>query len=165
MPYQNISASLSPADITAINTALETIEQKLPFLINLTPDERRSLFKMGDKSLAFVNNSVTAAKTNPGILPANFDTEEFNRDYELAMNLSELLTRLQQLTEKVDDTLLAVGSEAMNSSLAVYDYVKTGAKTTPGLKTVAEQLKERFKGIKGRVNRNPSNESSTGKPE
>ncbi len=57
---------------------------------------------------------------------------------------------MRQITEQVDDTLLAVGSEAMSSSLTVYDYVKTAAKKTPGLKTVAEQLGERFKAIKGR---------------
>jgi hypothetical protein len=58
---------------------------------------------------------------------------------------------MRQLTEQVDDTLLAVGSDAMTSSLTVYDYVKTAAKKTPGLKTIAEQLGERFKAIKGRT--------------
>lgn len=33
-------------------------------------------------------------------------------------------------------------------SLTVYDYVKTAAKKTPGLKTLAEQLGERFKAIR-----------------
>ena len=43
---------------------------------------------------------------------------------------------------------MAVGSEAMTSSLTVYDYVKTAAKKTPGFKSLAEQLGERFKAIK-----------------
>ncbi|MEQ9553487.1 MAG: hypothetical protein RIM23_28175 [Coleofasciculus sp. G3-WIS-01] len=160
MPYQNISASLSDTDIEEINIALQTIEQKLPFLINLSPKERHDLYKMGDKSLAFVNNSLNAAQSNPGILPANFSTEEFERDYQLALRLSELLIRLEQLTEKVDDTLIAVGSEAMKTSLTVYDYVKMASKTTPGLKSVAEQLKERFKGVKTRGNGSSSGEES-----
>jgi len=57
---------------------------------------------------------------------------------------------MRQITEQVDDTLQAVGSEAMSSSLTVYNYVKTASKTTPSLKTLAEQLGERFKAIKGR---------------
>jgi hypothetical protein len=105
---------------------------------------------MGDKSLAFVNNSITAAQSNREILPATFDVEELVQDYQLAAALTELLTSMQQLSEQVDDTLMAVGSEAMTSSLTVYDYVKTASKKTPGLKTVAEQLGERFKAIKGR---------------
>jgi hypothetical protein len=45
---------------------------------------------MGDKSLAFVNNSVTAAQSNREILPATFDVEELVRDYQLASALTEL---------------------------------------------------------------------------
>jgi hypothetical protein len=148
MPYQNVTATLSEADIKEIKAALQTIQKKLPFLISLNVDERRKLFKMGDKSLAFVNNSLTAAQSNRDILPASFDLEEFARDYQLVAALTELLLGLQQLTEQVDDTLMAVGSEVMTSSLTVYDYVKTAAKKTPGLKTLAEQLGERFKAIK-----------------
>ncbi|ACC79204.1 MULTISPECIES: hypothetical protein [Nostoc] len=150
MAYQNIAATLSPQDIQEIKAALQTVQKKMPFLITLSTEERRKLVKMGDKSLAFVNNSITAAQSNREILPATFDVEELVQDYQLAAALTELLTSMQQLTEQVDDTLMAVGSEAMTSSLTVYDYVKTASKKTPGLKTVAEQLGERFKAIKGR---------------
>jgi hypothetical protein len=150
MAYQNITASLSPQDIQEIRAALQKVQQKLPFLVTLSAEERRKLVKMGDKSLAFVNNSVTAAQSNREILPATFDVDELVRDYQLTAALTELLISIQQLSEQVDDTLMAVGSEAMTSSLTVYDYVKTASKKTPGLKTVAEQLGERFKAIKGR---------------
>jgi len=150
MAYQNIAAALSPQDIQEIKAALQTVQKKMPFLITLSTEERRKLVKMGDKSLAFVNNSVTAAQSNREILPATFDIEELVQDYQLATALTELLISMQQLTEQVDDTLMAVGSEAMTGSLTVYDYVKTASKKTPGLKTVAEQLGERFKAIRGR---------------
>jgi hypothetical protein len=65
MPYQNISANLPDADLQDIKAALQTIQQKLPFLITLNVEERRKLFKMGDKSLAFVKNSLVAAQSNP----------------------------------------------------------------------------------------------------
>ena len=150
MPYQNITATLAEADIQAIKAAMETIEQKLPFLITLTAEERRKLYKMGSKSLSFVNNSLTVAQSNQDILPASFDLDEFMRDYQLSAALTELLFSLKQLTEKVDDTLMAVSSEAMSSSLTVYDYIKTAAKKTPGLKIMAEQLGERFKAIRSK---------------
>ncbi|RCJ37533.1 hypothetical protein A6769_11550 [Nostoc punctiforme NIES-2108] len=156
MAYQNIAASLSPQDIQEIKAALQTVQKKMPFLITLSTEERRKLVKMGDKSLAFVNNSITAAQSNREILPATFDVEELVQDYQLAAALTELLTSMQQLTEQVDDTLMAVGSEAMTSSLTVYDYVKTASKKTPGLKIVAEQLGERFKAIgKGKSAKTP----------
>ncbi len=145
MPYQAISAALSEAQLQEIKTAIATIRSNMPFLISLTVDERRKRFKMGDKSLAFVSNSLSVTQNNPEVVPSNFDIAEFNKDYQLTTSLTEILTLLQQLTEEVDDTLLAVGSESMASSLLVYDYVKTAAKHAPGLKSVADQLGERFK--------------------
>jgi hypothetical protein len=147
MPYTHVSASLSDNDLQEIKDALNKLHEKLPFLIHLTPEERRSIIKMGDKSHAFVNNSLTAAQTNPEILPSNFDLDEFIRDYQLTTTLGEIHIGLKQLFEKVDDTLLAVGSESMSSSLTVYEYVKTAAKRTPGLKAIADQLSTRFKAI------------------
>ncbi|BBD66583.1 hypothetical protein NIES4072_61470 [Nostoc commune NIES-4072] len=106
MSYQNIAAALSPQDIQEIKAALQKIQQKMPFLVTLSTEERRKLVKMGDKSLAFVNNSVTAAQSNREILPATFEVEELVRDYQLATALTEVLISMQQLTEQVDDTIL-----------------------------------------------------------
>lgn len=145
MDYRNIDAELSTDDLSEIKTAIHTIEEHLPFLIHLSVKDRRRFVKMGDKSLAFVMNSLSVAHANPEILPLNFDVDGLDRDYALSRNLLEVLTGLKQLTEQVDDTLLAVGSEAMTSSLSIYDYVKTAAKRKPGLKGLAEQLGERFK--------------------
>jgi len=151
MSYQNISAQLTETDLQEIQTALATIEAKLPFLVHLSVEERRKLFKMGNKSLAFVSNSLTAAQANRDILPNRFDLDEFSRDYQLATALTDVHFRLQQLTEKVDDTLMAVSSEAMTSGLIVYDYVKTAAKNTPGLKAIADQLSDRFKATRAKA--------------
>jgi len=145
MPYQNIQATLSEADLQAIKAALTTIQQKMPFLVMLTIEERRRLYKMGDKSLAFVTNSLKAAQNNPQILPASFELSAYAQDCDLAGALTEILQQLHQLEEQVDDTLMAVGAEAMATSLSVYDYAKAAAKTQPGLKSVTEQLGERFK--------------------
>ncbi|WNZ22023.1 hypothetical protein HJG54_03510 [Leptolyngbya sp. NK1-12] len=148
MPYSDINTTLTDAELQEIKQAIATIQQKLPFLITLSAEERKRLYKMGDKRLAFVQNSLSVAQSNRNILPASFDLEGFANDYRLASNLSELLMLLRQLTEQVDDTLMAVSSEAMSSSLTVYDYVKTAAKKTPGLKAIAEQLGSLFKAIK-----------------
>lgn len=150
MPYQSISATLSDERLKEIKAAIATIQSQMPFLISLTADERRKLFKMGDKSLAFVSNSVTVTQNNAEVVPASFDITEFTKDYQLAVALTEVLGLLEQLTEQVDDTLMAVGSESITSSLLIYDYVKTAAKHKPGLKSVADQLGERFKAMGNR---------------
>jgi hypothetical protein len=141
---------LSDQDLQQIKQAIDLIQAKLPFLVTLSAEERKRLYKMGDKRIAFVQNSLSAAQSNPNILPASFDLNYFNQRYQMAVRLNEVLMRLQQLHEQVDDTVLAMGSEAMTHSLTVYDYVKTAAKKTPGLKGIAEQLGTLFKAIRSK---------------
>ncbi len=150
MSYSNISAALPQADVDAIKAAIVTINSKLPFLISLTKDERKTLYKMGPKSIDFVQDSLRVAQNNTDIIPASFNTPEFAKDVNLAVPLSELALLIAQLNEKLSDTSMAVGSEAMRTSLEVYDYAKTAAKRKPGLKSVVDELGRRFKeqGIK-----------------
>lgn len=144
MPYQNIDATLSAADLQAVRDAFAVILQKLPFLVNLTIDERKAIFKTGPDSLSFVQNALTAAQANPAILPVSFSTPAFRRDIDLFAALTEINTLAASLASQIDDTRVAVGGEAMQQAAQVYNYVKTAAKTTPGLKPIADQLGERF---------------------
>nr|VFJ57116.1 MAG: hypothetical protein BECKDK2373B_GA0170837_106322 [Candidatus Kentron sp. DK] len=132
----------------AIKAAIDTIVQKMPFLINLTVQERKSTFKAGPDSVSFIQNALTAAEDHPDILPRSFDVPGFKNDVDLFTQMTEIGTLIDSLASEVDDTRMAVGGEAMREGTRVYEYVKTAAKTTPGLKPVADQLAERFKKAK-----------------
>ena len=54
MPANRISAVLEQTNIDAVNTAISSINTSLPFLVDLSADEKKSLPKFGDKSVAFV---------------------------------------------------------------------------------------------------------------
>ena len=144
MPYQNIDATLSTADQQAIKDAFALIPQKLTFLVNLTADERRATFKAGPNSLSFLQNALTAAQNNPNVLPASFSIPAFQKDVNLFTALTEIFMLASSLTSQLDNTRLAVGGEAMQEASQVYTYFKAAAKTTPGLKPIADQLAERF---------------------
>lgn len=145
MPYQNIDAVVSAADLQAIKDAFAVVLNKLPFLVNLTVAERKSTFKAGPNSLSFLTRAATAAQANPAIFPASLDIPAFQKDVNLFVVLTELGTLADSVASQIDDTRLAVGGEAMQESSLVYKYVQTAAKNTPGLKPVAEDLGERFK--------------------
>ena len=134
----------------AVKDAFDTVLKKLPFLVNLTPQERKNIFKAGPDSVSFVQNALTAAQDYPDILPASFSAKEFKNDVDLFTTLTELGTIAASVASQIDDTRLAVGGEAMQEATQVYNYVKTAAKTTPGLKPVADQLGERFKKAKAK---------------
>jgi hypothetical protein len=150
MSYQNISAVVPQADVDAIKAAITTINTKLPFLIALDAQERKELFKLGPKSADFVQDASAAVSSFPNILPPSFDKVEYGKDTALFKVLGDIKIQLDSLCEKLDNTYMAVGSEAMIASLEVYAYVQTATDRTPGLQTVADKLKERFRGQTGR---------------
>lgn len=145
MNYNNISIELNSKEFNEIKEKLKSVNDAMSFLIFLKTEERKTLYKLGAKSIDFVRDCNTIAQNYRQILPANFNVEELSRDTELYAQLSELQILVNTLAEKLNDTTMAVGSEAMRSSLAVYDYVKTASKSEAGLKSVAEQLQQRFK--------------------
>lgn len=55
MPENNVSAQLGEAERQGVFAALQTVRQKLPFLIDPTPGERRTLPRIGDRSRVFVD--------------------------------------------------------------------------------------------------------------
>jgi hypothetical protein len=158
MAYNNISVTLVQADLDAVKTAIATINSKLPFLITLDGDERLALVKLGPKSADFVNDASAAVTAFPQILPASFDKVEYGKDTALFKALSDIKLQVDSLSEKVDNTYMAVGSEAMMASLEVYAYVQTAKDRTPGLGSVADKLKERFKSSASRKKTKKSKE-------
>jgi nickel-dependent lactate racemase len=145
MPYQNIDATLSAADMQAVKDAFAAVLAKLPFLVNLTVDERKSIVKTGSDSLSFVQTANTGVQANTGIFPPSFDKDGFAKDVALFTAMTEIQALAESVVSQLDDTRTAVGGEAMQAAMQAYKYIKTAAETTPGLKPLADQLGERFK--------------------
>ncbi|MBD2211008.1 hypothetical protein H6G64_36610 [Calothrix sp. FACHB-156] len=143
MADTQVSAKLTAADREAVMEAISTIRQKLPFLIDLSTEERKALPKLGDKSRAFVSKALEIAAQNPDFLPRSFDVDEMRRDIELFEALYPILLSLTQLQELVDDTSVAVGSEAYAAGLLVYNYAKASGKGA-GLDSMVDDLGRRF---------------------
>ncbi|MDX2096377.1 MAG: hypothetical protein SFW36_01255, partial [Leptolyngbyaceae cyanobacterium bins.59] len=108
MTNTSISATMTQADRDAVMDAVATIKAKLPFLVDLSPDDRKALPKMGDKSRAFVSKALEVATQNPDFLPRSFNLEELRKDVQLFEALYPLLLSMTQLQELLDDTCLAV---------------------------------------------------------
>ena len=145
MSYQNLSYVMPQADVDAVKAAIATINAKMTFLINLLEDEKKGLFKLGPKSADFVQDCAIVVQNYNSILPPNFPAAEFLKGAQLFKSLLELGMLIDSLQEKIHDTLMAVGSEAMGSALQVYAYVQAAAHINPGMKSVEEKLSERFK--------------------
>ena len=144
MSTQNlVSGTLTDAQKTAIQTALQTIQTNLPFAVDLSLSQRQSLVKAGDKSVAFLNRSRDLANQNPNWLPASFPRQEFLNDCALFDALAPIETLLTQLLEKVRDTRMAAGSDAMVAGLILYGIAQAAGQGS-ALDDALAQMSGRF---------------------
>ncbi|MDP2890479.1 MAG: hypothetical protein Q8P34_16125 [Bacteroidota bacterium] len=116
-----------------------------PYLINLTPDERLQLPKMGDKTVPFVTKGAEYLGLSGTPAPDYINPEDLNID----LNAYETIRQIRQITQPtvdmLDDTMLLCGSEAYVAVLAFYTYLKGAARmNVPGAKTILEDLSARF---------------------
>ncbi|HAA55156.1 MAG TPA: hypothetical protein DCE42_10385, partial [Myxococcales bacterium] len=98
-----VSANINETVKKEILDAIETINKKLPFLVALTPSERRELPKMGARTQSFVKKSIEVASQNDEILPRYFKVDELEKDLQLVDSLAPIALSLSQLSKKVDD--------------------------------------------------------------
>lgn len=116
-----------------------------PYLQALTDDEKQSLFKMGDKTVATVQKVKSYTDTNTEFVPAYMDTAEFRKDEAVVTSLDPLGNLAEQLASDIKDTMMLAGSEALLAALLYYGTVKEAASkgvTTAG--PIYEDLKKRF---------------------
>ena len=147
MSRQNlISAEVGDDIVAAAIQSINDAKASLPFLINLSATERKKFRKMGPKSVNYVNDNLAGANQFPNSLPANFPIEEFAKDVTLINKLYPLLVASQAFTEGLNDTILALGSDAMKGSDEVYGFLKLAAKTDANAKALVEQIGRRYKG-------------------
>lgn len=145
MPYQNITASLTDADKTNVLDKIKQIELVLPFLINLTGEERKTIFKMGDKSVSFVEKALEYATNNPHLVAPYTNVTELESDLNLAKQLAPIVQQVNSFAEKLNDTYMAAGSEAMVMASGFYNTVKNATKlNVPGVDAIYSDLKSRF---------------------
>ncbi|CAJ0813231.1 hypothetical protein [Ralstonia flaminis] len=143
MSQNLVSFQLTTTDLTAIDGALKTLEDRLTGLIDLTIEQRRFLTKMGDKSEAFARKAVEVLGNNPNVLPGNFNIAELRRDLAAFDLLRSRLVRLDRLQERMSDTQLALGSDVMNGALEGYAFLKVAGQGE-GLDTARKALSVRF---------------------
>ena len=145
MPYQNISQEITQAQYDLFVTKLNELKALFPFFINLTEEERQSLPKMGNSKLPFVIKALNYAEANPTLAPGYVNVPEQRKDLQLNTRLLVMLQLVRPYVDSMDDTGLAVGSEAYVTSLAFYNSVGQAAKlNVPGSSAIYADLKTYF---------------------
>jgi hypothetical protein len=140
--HSNLPANV----ITDVQGHIDAIKASLAsYLLSLTPDERKSMLRMGDKTVAFVTKTTEYATNSPAFVPAFVDVAELKQDSAGMVALTPLRQQLDQLALDLDSTIMVAGSEAYGNALAVYGNIKYLAKNKqPGAQAAYDELKVRF---------------------
>lgn len=143
MSQNLVSLVLTDEQLTAIDGALATLEQNLTGLLALTPDQRRSLAKMGDKSEVFCRQTLKLLTQNPQVVPPSLNVVEAQADLAAFDQVGTFMMRLQRLGERAQDTSTALGSDLMQFALEGYGLLKVSGKNQ-GLEELRRELSSRF---------------------
>jgi hypothetical protein len=147
MSTQNqISIEIPQAVIDTVTQKLQECKTALaPFLQGLTADERLSMFKMGDKTVATVQKTKSYVETNPEFVPSYMDKAEFLKDEAVVSLLNPLNNLAAQLSSDLNDTIMLAGSEAIQNALLYYGQVREAHnKGIVTAKPIYEDLSQRF---------------------
>ena len=95
MPKNLISMEVPAETLTKLQEKLKELRELLaPYLVTLTLEDRKSLPKMSDKTLAFVSKTAEYVKSNPKLIPPMMEAEELGKDFTLNQSLQPVYTRL-----------------------------------------------------------------------
>jgi hypothetical protein len=137
------SLRFTPAQLDAIDRTLTVLEGQLDGLGDLSPQQRRSVKRMGGKSEAFCRRTLHILALNPQIVPPGLDLADAQGDLETLDHLRPRAMRLQRLAERATDTQTALGGDVMAAALMGYTMMKSVGRQL-GLDQVSNELGERF---------------------
>ena len=145
MSENRISIELTTELVNHIKGLVDQMEEKLPFLISLTSDERNSYPKLSRENELFVEETIRTADAHKEVLPSYIHTDEMAKDLELFQQLSRIMVRLNHVHSKVKDTMHIAGAEALATALVTNNMFQIAGKMgVEGMESVSAKLSELF---------------------
>ena len=136
-----ISAEFSDEDLNDVLQAIDTIRQKLPFLVKLSPGDKRTTAMLDDGRAPFATKALDYASREVSISPNPLLLLEAKLDSNLFGKLQTVDRELARLSEMVADTKMLAGSELYEFARVVYKMAKISASLkVPGTQSIVEDL-------------------------
>lgn len=141
-----ISAEFNLDNKDAVLQKIKEVKTSMPFLVNLSVEDRKKLKGIGNKNLDYVQKCLEGALAFPDEMKKSFDIPEFQKDVLLFNNLLGVQIACLSLMELVDDSMKAAGIDSMQSASEVYASLKSSAKNNANVKSILAEIAIRFKG-------------------
>ena len=146
MSNKEVFGEITPQDKQDIINFLGQINSKLSFLIDLNKDERNQMRStaMSQARKGYADEVLNALNANPQVLPGYFELARFEQKIKLLDDMDALMSKWMPLAEKLDDSLLALGSDIYRKANDGYDALKKGAEKNQALNSVVEKIGKLF---------------------
>jgi len=130
-------------EIQAATIALNNLHGTMTFLRPLTPPERRQHGRMGTQTIRITEQRLEAARQHREQLPPAFDLRQFERSTALLTALHDCRSAAARMQSELSDTVLALGSDAVQSGRDVFAMIQLLAATANKMSRTANNLKKR----------------------
>lgn len=152
-----ISLSFSDEEFSQIENALTTLEQIIaPKTVNLTPEEKQSLGRIGNRMSNWIEKVAGYIQQKPETIPFYLKSEEFEKDHALRKRLIPLLNRVASIREGLDDTTILLGTDIYNFAMAYYRNMKlVASEDVSGTTEIYSDLAAQFPGRPSEVPEEP----------
>ena len=140
-----ISATLTDADKAAALGHFTALLTLLPFLRNVTDEEKKHFNKAANGRLSFIQQSQQYATQYPDALPANFNLPEFTKDVTFLAQFVAIVNAEENFHNKVKDAFSLANSDGYDQALKVYNFFKA-ANFSGEYKDVVSNLGSYFEG-------------------
>ncbi|MFZ6009437.1 MAG: hypothetical protein ACOYXT_03745 [Bacteroidota bacterium] len=148
-----VSIKIASEDLQKVLDAIKMANDILkPYLTMLSQEERKVIPRMNDEAFPFVQKTLELARTETAFVPKGLDVDELQIDLDAVKDLLKALRPIEELYNKVNDTVVLCSSEAYMAALAFYNNVKQEAKSKkPRALETGKELKHLFERIPGNV--------------
>lgn len=119
-----VSMTLTGEQLATVDAALTALETTLGGFVSLSPEQRRSVPRMGGKSEQFCRQTLSLLEQNPQVVNPNLGLPEAQSDLATFDALRPVMQRLGRLYSRGSDTQMALGSDVMATALHGYKLLK-----------------------------------------
>ena len=146
MIENRLSLEITAAQKTSISAATTDLNNSTKALnIVIDKEELKSLSKLGDIRIPFVEKVAQYAVSNPEFLAPFADVPEFTTDFKAFTDLREMVRPLRQIIDNLENSMMVSGSEAWDFARNYYKAVQFNARMgVPGAQTIYDDLRPLF---------------------
>ncbi|MFN7118912.1 MAG: hypothetical protein ACK4TA_19090, partial [Saprospiraceae bacterium] len=115
------------------------------YRVSLSIEERRYRRKMGARRVAYVQVGERLGEQYEQRMPRDFNSYHLHRVMQSHSGLSRVFSHVSEVNEILDDTLMALGIDAMALAKMVHDTLRTANQLDPSLDGALRELDEFYK--------------------